>query len=172
MGRLSSNPTRVLALASGGGHWVQLLRLRPAWHACDVAYATTHEDYRLEVEMEAQARQAPPPRFYSFPDASRSQWFRLIRQMLAVLIIVLRERPDVVVSTGASAGYFALRIGKLLGCKTIWVDSIANAGELSLAGQRVAPYADLWLTQWEHLAVPTRAGGRSPGFEGAVLGSS
>ena len=84
--------------------------------------------------------------------------------LVVVLTILLRTRPDVVVSTGAAPGYFALRIGKMLGARTIWVDSIANVDELSLSGQLVKAYADMWLTQWPHLAKP---GG--PECHGAVL---
>jgi hypothetical protein len=69
-----------------------------------------------------------------------------------------------VISTGAAPGYFALRFGKLIRARTIWLDSIANAEELSTAGKKVQRYADLWLTQWTHLA--TTAG---PRFGGAVL---
>ena len=46
----------------------------------------------------------------------------------------MRLRPDVVITTGAAPGYFAVRIGKLLGARVVWVDSIANAEELSLSG--------------------------------------
>jgi hypothetical protein len=73
-------------------------------------------------------------------------------------------RPDVVISTGAAPGYFAILFGKKLGAKTIWLDSIANVDELSMSGRAVGKYADLWLTQWEHLA--TEGG---PDFIGAVL---
>jgi hypothetical protein len=69
-----------------------------------------------------------------------------------------------VISTGALPGYFALRLAKLFGARTVWIDSIANAEELSMSGQKVRPYADLWLTQWAHLA---SAGG--PEFRGSVL---
>ena len=48
--------------------------------------------------------------------------------------------------------------------RTIWIVSIANAEELSFAGQMVGRYADLWFTQWPHLARP---GG--PRYKGAVL---
>lgn len=159
---------RVLALASGGGHWVQLLRVRPAWAGCDVAYATTHADYEKDVRAEDGSAGAPAPRFYTFPDANRWQKVRLLRQLIVVASILLRERPQVVISTGASAGYFALRIAKYLGCRTIWIDSIANAEELSLAGTWVRPFADLWLTQWPHLA---RSDGSRPAPRclGAVL---
>ena len=64
----------------------------------------------------------------------------------------------------AAPGYFAIRFGKWLGCRTIWIDSIANVEQLSMAGQLVKPYADLWLTQWSHLA-----GAEGPHFMGAVL---
>ena len=166
-GARKQRPLRVLALASGGGHWVQLRRMRPAWNDCDVAYATTHPGYRAELEQDGSG--AGTPRFYTFPDANRWQKFRLLQQLIVVAWIVIRERPDVIVSTGASAGYFALRIGKRLGTRTAWVDSIANAEELSLAGLRVALYADLWLTQWPHLAGNASRGLRSPRYFGAVL---
>ena len=72
--------------------------------------------------------------------------------------------PDVVVSTGAAPGYAAIRFAGWIGAKTIWVDSIANVEELSLSGRMAGRIADLWLTQWEHLAGP-----QGPHFEGSVL---
>jgi hypothetical protein len=81
-----------------------------------------------------------------------------------VLLLLLRVRPDVVISTGAAPGYFALRLGRILGARTVWVDSVANAEELSMSGRMAGKYADLWLTQWEHLA---EKGG--PMFKGSVL---
>ena len=83
---------------------------------------------------------------------------------IQILWILVRTRPHVIVSTGAAPGYFALRLGKLLGARTVWLDSIANAGELSMTGRLVRKYADLWLTQWPHLAGPA-----GPDFRGGVL---
>ncbi len=68
------------------------------------------------------------------------------------------------ISTGALPGYMALRLGKLLGANTIWVDSIANVEELSESGRRIGNHADLWLTQWQHLAKP-----EGPEFRGSVI---
>ena len=83
---------------------------------------------------------------------------------LQILWILLRTRPHIVVSTGAAPGYFAVRLGKLLGARTIWIDSIANVEKLSLSGQRIGRHADLWLTQWPHLAGP-----KGPHFLGGIL---
>ena len=78
--------------------------------------------------------------------------------------VVVRMTADVVISTGAAPGYFALRVGKLLGARTIWIDSMANADGLSLSGRKIGPHADLWLTQWPHLAAP-----HGPFYAGGVL---
>jgi UDP-N-acetylglucosamine:LPS N-acetylglucosamine transferase len=169
---------RVLAVASGGGHWIQLRRLRPAWAGCAVTYVTTKAGYRGEVVRDAENPEepggqpgGPPPRFFVVPDANRWQPLRLMRQVAAIAWIALRTRPHAVVTTGAAPGYFAIRLGKLIGARTVWVDSIANAEELSLSGRRAGPHVDLWLTQWEHLAASegTPEGMRGPHYRGAVL---
>ncbi len=155
---------RVLAISSTGGHWVQLLRCAPAWDGCEVHYATSTGDFRARVAELAAGRGQAAPGYHVFTDANRWQKARLVRQMLEVGAILLKVRPDVIITTGASAGYFAVRAGRLLGARTCWLDSIANAEELSLSGAKAGPHADLWLTQWPELA---RAGG--PMFRGAVL---
>ncbi len=157
---------KILAISSAGGHWVQLQRLAPAWEGCGIVFATTKREYQDELIKNAAAQNLAPPVFEVFIAANRWQKLRLILQLLQIILIVIKHRPDVVISTGAASGYFALRIGKLFGAKTIWLDSIANAEELSLSGAKVQKYADLWLTQWEHLANPPEGG---PEYKGAVL---
>ena len=146
---------RVLAVASGGGHWIQLRRLREAFEPYDTVWMTVDAAYRHELGG------AP---LHVVNDATRWDRFGLLVCALRVLGVLLRVRPDVVVTTGAAPGFFAIVFGKLLRARTVWIDSIANADELSGSGAFVGRFADLWLTQWPHLA---RAGG--PDYEGAVL---
>lgn len=146
---------RVLAISSGGGHWVQLVRLRSAFDGCDLAFATVSDQYRQDV---------PDARFHSIPDATRWNKLALIHLAARVLALLLRERPDVVVTTGAAPGYLAVLLARLFGSRTIWIDSIANVDRLSLSGEKAGPHADLWLTQWPHLAHNS-----GPSFRGAVL---
>jgi exopolysaccharide biosynthesis glucuronosyltransferase PssD len=134
-----------MAVSSGGGHWVQLLRLTPAFDNCDVTFVTVNRSYRSQV---------PGHRFYAVHDATRWSKISLIKMAFALAFIMLKERPEVVVSTGAAAGYVALRIGRFIRARTIWLDSVANVEHLSMSGQKMGPYADLWLTQWQHLAMP------------------
>jgi len=166
---MSAKPPRVLAVASGGGHWVQLSRLVPAWDGCVVSYVTTEPGLRAGVEAVAAARGQPRPGFHVVLEANRWQKLRLVRSLLQMGLILLRVRPDVIITTGAAPGYFALRLGRLIGARTIWIDSIANAEELSLAGQKAGRHSDLWLTQWAHLAKPGGSGPKCPEFRGSVL---
>ncbi len=159
---------RVLAVASSGGHWVQLRRLMPAWDGCQVTYVSTSESRRKEVVSESKIPDGKGPSFYLVVDATRWEKIKLLKQLWQILKIVIWVRPHVVISTGAAPGYFALKIGKFFGSKTIWVDSIANAKNLSLAGEKAGGCADLWLTQWEHLAV-TSNGKKNLRYEGTVL---
>ena len=63
----------------------------------------------------------------------------------------MNERPDIVISTGAAPGLFAIIISRFVGAKTIWLDSIANYEQISLSGKLAKYFTHLHLTQWEHL---------------------
>jgi UDP-N-acetylglucosamine:LPS N-acetylglucosamine transferase len=126
---MASAARRVLAVASGGGHWVQLWRLRPAWSGCQVTYVTTEAGYRDEVAADAQDRGEPAPGYVVVVEANRWMKLRLVRQLLQLAWTVLRTRPHVVITTGAAPGFLAIRLAKLMGARTVWVDSIANAEE-------------------------------------------
>ncbi len=146
---------KIMLVASSGGHWVQLNRLLPAFEGCEKIFVSTEPRYRTTVGNH---------QFLLVPDASR--WNKLRVLWLAILTLkhILIVRPDVVVTTGAAPGFFAIFFGKILGAKTIWLDSIANVDDLSMSGRMAGKYADLWLTQWEHLARPD-----GPEYRGAVL---
>lgn len=161
---MSKRQKRVLAVASGGGHWVQLFRLLPAWDGCVVTYATTDPSYRTKVIAAAVERGQPKPGFYVVQEANRWQKLQMVRSLLQIAVIILRIWPDVIITTGAAPGGFAVFMGALFRRRTVWIDSIANSEELSMSGQKAAPYADLWLTQWEHLAKPD-----GPEYRGSVI---
>ncbi|NJM81638.1 MAG: UDP-N-acetylglucosamine--LPS N-acetylglucosamine transferase [Tabrizicola sp.] len=159
-----TRPTRVLAVASAGGHWVQLMRIRPAWKGLEVTYVTTDSGLRQTVLDLARADGEAEPGFRLITEANRWHKRKLIRQLFELVVVMARLRPDAVITTGAAPGYFALRLGRMFGARTVWIDSMANAEELSLSGQQARRYADLWLTQWDHLATPD-----GPQYLGSVL---
>ena len=158
----SPSPPRVLAVSSQGGHWVQLRRLRKSFHGCDVTWASTDEKLATGVH---------PERFVLIRDSNRWNKLGLIRSALSVALAIAKTRPDIIVSTGAAPGYFAVRIARLLGIRSLWIDSIANAETLSLSGARAMKQADLTLVQWPELGhqKPSRPSRGVPYYSGSVL---
>lgn len=122
---------------------MQLQRIIPAFDGHEVVYVTINPTYKADV---------PDKKIYIVNDATR--WDRTGSALLAlrILWILLRERPHAVVSTGAAPGCFAIILGRMLGARTVWLDSVANIEQMSMSGMMVRRYSKLWLTQWSHLA--------------------
>ncbi len=138
-------PKTILAIASGGGHFVQLLRLRPAWDGLPVTYATVHAASAIDV--------APAP-LLTFRDVSRADWWRLPLTLWDIVRILLKVRPDVIITTGALPPLLALLLARPFGIRTLWVDSIANSEVLSGSGGLARRIASTVVTQWPDLAAP------------------
>jgi hypothetical protein len=88
----------------------------------------------------------------------------VVRCAASLLLLFARFRPDLVLTTGALPGLIAIYLGKRFRARTMWIDSVANAEEMSLAGQNAGRHADEWLAQWPDVAA--FAGAR---YEGSVI---
>lgn len=132
----------VLAIASGGGHWAQLMLLREALDGHQVTYATTMvglaEVHGLHAEI--------------VPDCNRNRHGDMLRAVWTMWRLIRRVRPDAVVSTGALPGLIALAVARATGRRTIWIESIANAKELSMSGRMAVRIAHQCFVQWPDLA--------------------
>lgn len=134
---------KILAVASKGGHWAELLRItRPMEEHFDICYVSTS----LDREMDVMGR-----RFRCIGDFSRSDAVKCLPIFLRSLQIVLKEKPNIVISTGAAPGLMMLFAGWLLGRKTIWVDSLANVERLSVCGRVASHFASRTYVQWKDL---------------------
>jgi len=154
---MSRDRPKVLAISSSGGHWVQLMRLKPAFDDLNVFYVSLDPSSASDV---------PDRRYYTIRNASRKEKWGFAVVLFQLLRILLKERPQVIITTGSAPAFIALTLGKkLLGARTIWIDSIANVEEMSTSGRQARKVADVWLTQWPHLAQEDSG----PAFWGAVL---
>lgn len=146
---------KVLAIASGGGHWEQLMMLREDMSAYEIVFATTGPGL---------AERSKISNSYLITDCNRDRVLDNLRCIRDLIKIFAKERPNIVMSTGAAPGLLGLALGKITGAKVIWIDSVANSERLSLSGRLAGYIADLWVTQWPHLSAK---GG--PKFFGSVL---
>lgn len=152
---MTGRATRVLAVASGGGHWDELMLLRPTLDRYDTRYATT--DPLL-------ARQHGIADAAQLPDCNRHQPLTSVSCLVRAVRLVLAQRPEVVISTGAAPGFMCLLAARLVGARTLWIDSVANGEEMSMCGKLSRRLAHQCWVQWEDVAARTGAG-----FFGSVL---
>jgi len=134
---------KILAVASAGGHWTQLLRLIPAFENNELIFLSTNEKFRNTVEKYE---------FHSVIDANSRDKRKLFQMAIEIIKKVYTIRPDIIITTGAAPGLLSIIAGKYLGAKTIWVDSMANVEKMSLSGKIVRHFADRTYTQWPNLA--------------------
>ncbi len=134
---------RIIAIASAGGHWQQLMLLRQAYQDHQVTYITTLAG--LAERFDASPAQ-------TVPDCNRNTIMRMVQCTLALAWLMLRLRPHAVITTGAMPGLIALTLGRLIGAQTIWVDSVANAERMSSSGRLARRVAHVRLSQWQSVA--------------------
>ena len=153
---------KICVICSPGGHLSQALSVMEAFHG---------DDCFLVVQDFDSVRDFNPDRFrrtyhlrllfgYSLGlkmGRARCIWLgvyiTLFFNFFSLLRILLKERPDVLFSTGAEIAIPAFYIAKfLLGAKLIFLESIARIKEISSTGRALLPVTDLFLVQWEELA--------------------
>jgi hypothetical protein len=120
-----------------------LLALRPAFEAHEVLFATT-------LEGLPQISQISPS--VIIPDCNRNAVWLLPKAVVIIAYQIIRFRPHAIITTGALPGLIALAIGRAFGVQTVWIDSLANADEMSMSGKIARHFASLRISQWEHVA--------------------
>ena len=154
-----------MVASSDGGHWVQMRRILPAFAGLELVYVGTEPALDADLVESGRDPGRGGARYHRVRNVSRANAHALPLLFWQLARAIRRERPDVVVTTGAGPGLVALGLAKLLArSRTVWIDSVANTERMSLSGRLARPVADAWLVQWAHLARP-----QGPHYWGAVI---
>ena len=141
------SPVRICLTASAGGHFAELLRLRPA-------YADLPHFYMLPRNA-ARAQDSSIGRVYWVPDYGRGVTWRRTAATgeLAVrsIAIYLRERPNVVITTGAATGLLVALLVRATGGRVIYVECSAQVRTPSRSGRIFRWIAQPFFVQWPTL---------------------
>lgn len=133
---------KICLAGSGGGHIRQLLDLEPVWSRHDSFFVT--EDLALGATVSTQHRTYFLPHFafgqLKLGGPLRPLWNAAVSFVKSAGII-LKERPDVLISEGAGAMYFAVLWARLTGACVIILESFARFEAPSLFGRLAAPLA-------------------------------
>jgi beta-1,4-N-acetylglucosaminyltransferase len=148
---------RVLLVASSGGHLLELLELANQYQSHRRQWVTFDKpDARgLLIGESVTFAYGPTNRHLG----------NLFRNLVLAFRVIVRVRPDAVITTGAGVGVPFLYVARVFGKRAIYVESLARVDRLSLSGRLVYPVATDFFVQWPELSERYRKGR----YAGAIM---
>lgn len=125
--------------SSAGGHLTELMQIGGAFDS--------YETFFITVKRKDTEDLSEKEKVYFVADTGRSP-VGLVKNIISSLKIMLKEKPDVIITTGAGAAIPSSILGKLLGAKLVYIESYCRANSKSWSGILLYPFADVFLVQW------------------------
>jgi beta-1,4-N-acetylglucosaminyltransferase len=132
---------KVLLVCSSGGHLLLLHQLRPWWEKHDRTWVTFEKTDAQSLLAGERIEWAHYPTQRNLPN--------LLRNLKLAWRVVRRDRPDMIVSTGAGVALPFFLLGTLLRMRTVFVEAYERVDRPSLTGRLCYPICDMMVLQWE-----------------------
>lgn len=138
---------RILLPSSGGGHLTELFQLKRLLDSADHLFVS--EDLALTRQLLA----GRPSKFVRPNGKNRDFvfWRNFLINWFLAIPILLRFRPHAIVTTGSHTAIPFCYLGKLLGCKIIFILSFCRIDTKAAAATAVYPIADVFYVQWPQM---------------------
>lgn len=122
---------------------VQARQLAPVYEKYDYFYFTFSGSIASELQKTTRVR--------IIPNVIRHKPISIVVGAIMSAYFAILERPDVVITTGASVVVFFSIFTKLLGAKLIFLESMAKVERPTLTARFLYPFTDLFIVQWPEL---------------------
>ena len=134
---------KVCLVGSSGGHLAHLHMLEPFWKDKNRFWVTfDKEDARSVLEGE---------RFYPCYYPTNRNLKNLIRNTFVAWKVLRKEKPDLIISSGAAVAVPLFYIGKLFGAKLFYIEVFDRIDKPTMTGRLVYPIVDKFIVQWEEM---------------------
>ena len=140
-----SEKMKICFAASSGGHYEQLMMLKPLMDENDSFVVTEQTQYSAKSKT---------IKTYYMKQVNRREisfiWRMLVNTWRGIKIC-LREKPDIIICTGVLAMIPLCLIGKLRGAKLIYIESFAKITSPTETGKLLYHFADRFYVQWKSM---------------------
>lgn len=134
---------KICLVGSSGGHLAHLYMLKPIWEKNERVWVTfDKEDARSLLKSEVMY-----PCYYP---SNRSLKALLINTKIAWNVL-RKEKPDVIISSGAAVAVPFFYLGKIFGAKTIYIEVFDRIDKPTMTGKLVYPVTDCFVVEWEEM---------------------
>lgn len=134
---------KVCFASSSGGHFEQLMMLKPLMKKYDSYIVTEKLDYDVKTEN------IPVKYVMQINRTDKCFFFKFVVNLLKSLGIVIAKRPNVIISTGALATIPLMIWVKIFGGKVVYIESFAKMDSPNISGKIAYTFADQFYIQWE-----------------------
>lgn len=143
MGKKEKKKIKICFAASSGGHYEQLMMLKPLMDKYDSFVITEKTKYSAEAKGEKT--------YYMEQVNRREKTFawKMIDNLFKSIKIYWKEKPDVVICTGVLAMIPMCLLAKLYGKKLIYIESFAKVTSPTKTGKLLYKFADKFYVQWK-----------------------
>jgi UDP-N-acetylglucosamine:LPS N-acetylglucosamine transferase len=131
-----------MLVCSAGGHLVELQRLEEAFEGHQLSLVT-YRGPRGDQPM-------PGVRTYLIENIGASP-VRLLQGLPTILLALLRERPNAIVSTGSEIAIPFFYLARVLRIRSLYIESWCRVRTPSGTGRLVYPIVDRFFVQWPGL---------------------
>ena len=139
-------------VSSTGGHLTELMQLKPLFKKYDYFIVTEKTKSNLSLLKKYPNRvNFLIPGSYTTLLAKILYPFKLFLNCWISLFLILKIKPDVVISTGAHNAGPMCCLGKLFKKKVIFIETFANSETPSRTGKLIYKFADVFIVQWESM---------------------
>ena len=134
---------KVCLVGSSGGHLTHLYMLKPFWKDKERFWVTfDKEDARSLLENEIM---------YPCYFPTNTNIKNLIKNTIVAFKILKKEKPDLIISSGAAVAVPFFYLGKLFGAKLIYIEVFDRIDKPTMTGKMVYPITDKFIVQWEEM---------------------
>ena len=132
---------KVCLVGSSGGHLTHLYMLKPFWQDKERFWVTfDKQDAKSLLKDEKMY-----PCYYP----TNRNLKTLIKNTVVAWKVLRKEKPDLIISSGAAVSVPFFYLGKLFGAKLIYIEVFDRIDKPTMSGRMVYPIADKFIVQWE-----------------------
>lgn len=132
---------KVCFITSSGGHLTHLMQLKEWWNNKDRFWVTFEKEDSKSILKDER-------KYWCYFPTNRNVK-NLVKNTFLAIKILLKEKPDLIVSSGAAPAIPFFYIGKLLGAKVVYIEVYDRIDKPTITGKLVYPISDLFVLQWE-----------------------
>ena len=131
----------ICLVGSSGGHLTHLYMLKPFWKDKKHFWVTFDKEDARSILVGENVYPCYFPTNRSIKALIKNSWI--------AWKVIRKEKPNLIVSSGAAIAVPFFYIGKLFGAKLIYIEVFDRIDKPTVTGKIVYPITDKFIVQWE-----------------------